>query len=247
MTPLPTPLSSPPARVERLHEPLASFPRQRKTCPKKDLLKLIGELRSMIIALPGGVGCLSWLQERIKATASTRVYLNRQFHDAINDFRWLVGDVCARLTRIGEVVPEAPTEFGRVDASGRGMSGVWLDDDGDLFDASLDPTTLAPDRSPSRGQAVADAVRAGNKAAATPRRAPGGITWVGRRPILWRHRFPEDIVDALVSFDNPCGLINNYKLELAGHVAQNSSLHASGTSLSGLPPRARITPPLTGS
>ena len=122
----------PPARVERLRELLSSFPRRRKTCPKKDLLKLVGELRSMIIALPGGVGCLSWLQERVKATATKRVYLNRQFHDAIDDFRWLAGDVCSRPTRIGEVVPEAPTEFGRVDASGRGMGGVWLDNNGDL-------------------------------------------------------------------------------------------------------------------
>ena len=108
----------PAARVERLHELLASFPRSRKTCPKKDLLKLVGELRSMLMALPGGIGCLSWLQERIKATASQRVYLNRQFHDAMDDFWWLAGDICSRPTRIGEVVPEAPTEFGWVDASG---------------------------------------------------------------------------------------------------------------------------------
>ena len=63
----------PPAKVERLRELLASFPRQRKTCPKKDLLKLVGELCSMILALPGGIGCLSWLQERIKATACKSV------------------------------------------------------------------------------------------------------------------------------------------------------------------------------
>ena len=116
----------------------------------------------MILALPGGVGCLSWLQERITATASRRVYLNRQFHDALDDFRWLADDICSRPTRIGEVVPEAPTEFGRVDASGRGMGGVWLDDDGDLYDAALDPATLAPDRGHGHGQAVAAAVLAGN-------------------------------------------------------------------------------------
>ena len=114
----------PPAKVGRLRELLASFPRHRQTCPKKDLLKLVGELRSMILALPGGVGCLSWLQERVTATASKRVYLNRQFHDALDDFRWLADDICSRPTRIGEVVPEAPTEFGRVDAAGRGMGGV---------------------------------------------------------------------------------------------------------------------------
>merc|ERR1711983_710027 len=95
----------PPAKVERLRELLASFPRRRKTCPTKDLLKLVGELRSMIVALPGGVGCLSWLQERVKAAASTRVYLNRQFHDAIDDFRWLAGDVCSRTTTASSTTP----------------------------------------------------------------------------------------------------------------------------------------------
>ena len=38
-------------RVERLYELLAAFPRTRKTCPKKELLKLVGELRSMVLAL----------------------------------------------------------------------------------------------------------------------------------------------------------------------------------------------------
>ena len=77
----------PPAKVEQLRELLASFPYRRKMYPTKDLLKLVGELCSMILALPGGVGCLSWLQERVKATAGKHVYLNTQFHDAIDDFR----------------------------------------------------------------------------------------------------------------------------------------------------------------
>ena len=88
--------------------------------------------------------------------AGQRVYLNRQFHDALDDFRWLADDISSRPTRIGEIVPEAPTEFGRVDASGQGMGGVWIDDDGGLYDAAVDPATLAPDRGHGRGQAVAD-------------------------------------------------------------------------------------------
>ena len=31
---------------------------------------------------------------------------------------------------MGERVPEAPTEFSRVEAARRGMGGVWLDDEG---------------------------------------------------------------------------------------------------------------------
>ena len=48
----------PPTRVERLTEILAALPRRRKTCPKKDLHKLVGELHSMLLALPGGIGCM---------------------------------------------------------------------------------------------------------------------------------------------------------------------------------------------
>ena len=56
----------PPHCLERLMELLAAFPRSQQTCPKRELHCLLGELRSMIIAIPGGVGCLSWLQEHIK-------------------------------------------------------------------------------------------------------------------------------------------------------------------------------------
>ena len=177
----------------------------------------------MVLALPGGVGCLSWLQERIKRTASRRVYLNRQFHDAMDDFRWLTDNISSRPTRIGEIVPEAPTEFGRVDASGQGMGGVWIDNDGGLYDAALDPATLAPDRGHGRGQAVADVAGSAAPAGATPH-VTGDLSRDCRSPILWRHRFPADIVEALVSFNNPRGAINNSELELAGHIAHNDVL-----------------------
>ena len=72
-------------RVVRLRKMLASIPRSRRTCSKRDLQKLVGELRSMITAIPGGVGCMSWLQEQLKG-AGDRVYLNRRFKDAIDDF-----------------------------------------------------------------------------------------------------------------------------------------------------------------
>ena len=144
----------PPNRVERLKEILAAFPRSRKTCPKKDLHKLVGELRSMILALPGGVGCLSWLQETLK-TANKRVYLNQHFHDAIEDFKWLAEDISSRPTRLAEVVPEAPTLVGTVDASGTGMGGVWLPDGEALYAAAVDPASLAPARDHRRGAPVA--------------------------------------------------------------------------------------------
>ena len=114
----------PPHRLERLLELLDAFPHSRRTCPKRELFKLLGELRSMILAIPGGVGCLSWIQEHVKQ-AGDRVYLNKHFHDALDDFRWLAKDVGGRPTRLGEIVPEVPLFTGTSDASGRGAGGVW--------------------------------------------------------------------------------------------------------------------------
>ena len=51
----------PPHRLERLMELLKAFPKSRVSCLKRELQHLVGELQSMIIAIPGGVGYLSWL------------------------------------------------------------------------------------------------------------------------------------------------------------------------------------------
>ncbi|EJK54551.1 hypothetical protein THAOC_25810, partial [Thalassiosira oceanica] len=142
----------PPHRVRRLHEMLRAFPRSRRTCRKKDLHKLVGELRSMIIAIPGGVGCLSWLQERLKS-APDRIYLNNQFKDAIDDFKWLANDITSRPTRIGEIVPEVPVYVGCSDASGLGAGGVWLPDALNLYTASLS-SKFVPGQGDSRGREV---------------------------------------------------------------------------------------------
>ena len=142
----------PPHRVERLHEMLRAFPRSRRTCRKKDLHKLVGELRSMIIAIPGGVGCLSWLQERLKS-APDRIYLNNQFKDAIDDFKWLANDITSRPTNIGEVVPEVPVYVGCSDASGLGAGGVWLPDALNLYTASLS-SKFVPGQGDSQGREV---------------------------------------------------------------------------------------------
>ena len=57
------------------------------------------------------------------------------------------------------------------------------------------------------------------------RRIPGSLRGGhGEEPLVWRHRFPQDIVDALVSFATPKGAINNSELELAGFVGHNSVL-----------------------
>ena len=55
----------PPYRVAPLTKMLNSFPRSRRTCSKKDLQKLFRKLHSMVIAIPGSIGCMSWLQQQL--------------------------------------------------------------------------------------------------------------------------------------------------------------------------------------
>ena len=42
-----------------------------------------------------------------------------------------------------------------------------------------------------------------------------------RRPILWRQRFPKDIQQRLISWNNPTGDVTNSDLELVGVLAQH--------------------------
>ena len=86
----------------------------------------------MVLAIPGGVGCLSWIQHQVKQ-AGERILLNPHFHDAMEDFRWLAKDVGGRPTRLAEVVSEVPLYTGTSDAAGRGAGGVWLPDGDKLY------------------------------------------------------------------------------------------------------------------
>ena len=217
-------IALPPHRVERLQEMLAAFPASRRSCPKKDLQRLVGELRSMVFAIPGGVGCLSWIQALLKG-APDRVYLNQQFHDAMEDFRWMADDICSRPTRIAEVVPETPAAIGMSDAAGPGMGGVWLPGSDEVYLASLKSSLTPALDVRFKAEVGAAALEAGQRGASRDASqgsdTPGGTV---ATPILWRHRFPQDIVSDLVSSANPHGSINNSDLELAGIIGNNDVL-----------------------
>ena len=144
-------------RLKRLLELLDAFPRSRQSCPKRELQRLLGELRSMVLAIPGGVGCLSWIQHQVKQ-AGERILLSPHFHDAMEDFRWLAKDVGGRPTRLAEVVPEVPLYTGTSDAAREGAGGVWLPDGDELYQAAVRTDTLAPSLATDRGPAVAAVV-----------------------------------------------------------------------------------------
>ena len=103
--------------------------RERRRISTKDWHKSLGELRSMILAIPGGRGFFSTLQTGFTQSDRSRIRLNQPMRDAITDLQHLALDLGSRPTRLGEIVPDLPVAIGAADASGAGMGGVWLSAD----------------------------------------------------------------------------------------------------------------------
>jgi hypothetical protein len=117
-------LEMPAHRQERLHEILHSIPPTQKRMSVKAWHKILGELRSMSLALPGSRGLFSQLQEALVHQKQKRLRLSRGVHDALDDFRWLAANIANRPTRLAELVATPPAVHGTADASGKGMGGV---------------------------------------------------------------------------------------------------------------------------
>jgi hypothetical protein len=114
-------------RIERLFELLDSVvPSQRRVSTKK-WQTLLGELRSMVLAVPGARGLFSVLQLALKVRLEegTRLRLTDQVHAVLRDFRALATELQSRPTRISELVPSmTPATMGAQDAAGKGMGVV---------------------------------------------------------------------------------------------------------------------------
>jgi hypothetical protein len=89
--------------------------------------KLLGELKSMTLSIPGMRGLFSILQEILahKCGTESRLRLSPDVHDTLGDFRWLAKDLQRRPTRIAEIIPASePATLGAQDAAETGMGGV---------------------------------------------------------------------------------------------------------------------------
>jgi hypothetical protein len=181
----------PPRRLQRLGELLASIPPTQRRLSLEKWHQLLGELRSMALALPGARGLFSHLQAALRTKQSNRVRLTTGFHSALHDFRWIQTNLHSRPTRLYELVPTHPVLEGMHDASRDGAGGVWI------------PHPTAVGRSVKLHIAEADGAY----------HRPT-VRTVG--PIVWRCSFPPTITSQLVSWDNPHGAINNSELELLG-------------------------------
>ena len=182
----------PERRVTRLRELLDLFPPSKKRTSVKVWRRVLGELRSMALAIPGARGLFSQMQEALRHVPQGRIALSPAVHQALADFRWMLDDLAARPTRLYELVPLSPTLDGYHDASGTMCGGVLLPGPGAIPRAlPHQPATARPAH-------------------------PGSA-----HPIIWRATFPPDIVASLVSSANPSGSVTNSDLELAGGILQH--------------------------
>ena len=113
----------PPHRIERLWEILDSIPRSQRRTSTKKWHTVLGELRSMSIALPDSRNMFGRLQDALSKGSKTRIDLSKGVHQALDDFRWLAKDLTSRPTRLAELIPLAPVAEGHHDASGSGAGG----------------------------------------------------------------------------------------------------------------------------
>ena len=139
--------------------------------------QVLGELRSMVLAIPGGRGLFSVLQTGFRHSDRYRIRIDADIRAQLDDFEYLASKLAERPTRLSEIIPDRLAAIGTVDASGRGMGGVWFTRD--------------------------------------------------HSPVVWRSRFPPDIVDRLVSYDNPQGDLTNSDFEQVGVVAHQDVLAQS--------------------
>jgi len=73
-------------RQERLAEILASIPPTQKRIGIKKWHKILGELRSMYIALPGSRFLFSQMQHALTTRNGVHVALKKGVHQAVEDF-----------------------------------------------------------------------------------------------------------------------------------------------------------------
>ena len=193
-------------RRDRLRALLDSIPPTQHRLARKKWHQLLGELRSMSLALPGSRGLFSALQApgtvKENPQSASRLRLTAAFHDALDDFRALAAALDTRPTRIAEIVPTQPSVTGAHDASGVGAGGV-------LFShPSAQPRRVPVLTLSANGE-------------------PVHTSFDGTAPLVWRHTFAPGTRRRLLTFENASGTVTNSDLELAGSILHHdAAVHA---------------------
>jgi hypothetical protein len=125
----------PPHRQERLQDLIHTF-LQKKVTTHKQWQKLLGELRSMTLALHSSNLLFSLLQHLLKGNRR-RMRIPRLAKIALHDWQHMLSTLAKHPMPITAIVPHAPHYYGATDASADGMGGWWV------------PTTLSTDSQPT--------------------------------------------------------------------------------------------------
>jgi hypothetical protein len=116
----------PPHCVERLWEILDKIPPTQRWISIRKWRKVLGELRSMSLALPGLRNIFSTMQNALALKTGGHLALDKGVHHALKDFPWMQESISTHPTWIAEVVPLPPVAKGHHDASGLGAGGIWF-------------------------------------------------------------------------------------------------------------------------
>jgi hypothetical protein len=112
---------------ERLQELLDEIPLLQKRISLAKWHRVLGELCSMALAIPGARGLFSHLQVALRTADTTkRIRASRHVHATMEDFRWLASTLDERPTRLHELVATSPSIYGATDVAGIGMGGMLL-------------------------------------------------------------------------------------------------------------------------
>ena len=94
----------PPHHLAKLHSLLAGV-LQAHSLSRKRWQQILGELRSMLPALPGIQGLFSLLQHALATTSTNRIRVTQAVKDFVLDFQHLAASLTSRPTRLRELVP----------------------------------------------------------------------------------------------------------------------------------------------
>ncbi len=128
-------LTLPTHRRDRLRDLLYGFASKRYASKKK-WQQLLGELRSMALAIHSAKYLFCILQQGLLQATHRRFRLTALIREALSDWITLLHALNDRPVPITTLVPHAPQYCAAVDASGKGMGGFWM------------PTTLVQDTQP---------------------------------------------------------------------------------------------------
>jgi hypothetical protein len=116
-----------PHRHVRLQELLDEIPPTQKRISVAKWHRMLGELRSMTLAIPGARGLFSHIQAALcTPDTAKQIRASRHVHATLDDFRWLASTLKDRPTRLQELVATTPSAYGTTDTAGSGMGGVLL-------------------------------------------------------------------------------------------------------------------------